>query len=385
MIWNNEMVRRIFILVAFLGISTRVLAIATANDGVSAESPIDHGYGVDWRHVFRYKNATAVAVDHYWLLTAAHVADDATSATNLLVDGETYVQREVVFHDTADLALVRFDKPFPGYYPLFAGELSYQTGIGRNRVTIWSEMVMMGYGYPGTVASNSFTQTGYPGTLRWGTNRGESVVTAEVELEGVSGVRSTQCVQTSFELGDTPYEAGGNTFDSGGPMFVQDGTEWALAAVVLYRNGTETFDGNRAALVSSYIDWVKSVVVDYDSDMDGLPDWWETLHAGDAVSMLADVDLDADGFSNYGEWIADTHPTNNLSFLEIGSYTNAASLSFAASTNREYRVEFRTDLSDTNESWAVETDWMTGNATQPTVPVSTSTASRFYRVRARLP
>ena len=49
-----------------------------------------------------------------------------------------------------------------------------------------------------------------------------------------------------------------------------------------------------------------------DSDGDGMPDWWETEHGldpGDMVGMNgAFADPDADGLSNYGEWLARTDP-----------------------------------------------------------------------------
>ncbi len=47
---------------------------------------------------------------------------------------------------------------------------------------------------------------------------------------------------------------------------------------------------------------------DTDTDADGIPDWWETLHFS---SLDADSDSDGDGISNYDEYLANTDPNNS--------------------------------------------------------------------------
>ncbi len=47
-----------------------------------------------------------------------------------------------------------------------------------------------------------------------------------------------------------------------------------------------------------------------DTDLDGLPDWWETLYFGDATSGVANVDSDGDGVNNLEEYRAATNPTD---------------------------------------------------------------------------
>ena len=144
-------------------------------------------------------------------------------------------------------------------------------------------------------------------------------------------------------------------------------------------------NGNFAVAVPYYTSWIKSVITDYDSDMDDLPDWWETLYGGDESSMMPGDNPDGDYASNYEEWLADTIPTDGNSYLHISAYTNAASLGFASSTNREYQVQYRTDLSDTNEMWQIEADWFAPAGIQTEVVLSTVSTNRFYRIRARRP
>ncbi len=374
-------VRNISVIAALLsGASVNVLAIATTDNTISTGSPTNQGYSLNWDYIYKYKNASSVAVDHYWILTAAHVADDGPSG-NLSIDGEIYTQQEIVFHSTADLALVRYDKPLPGYYPLHEGEI-HNGKNGAQRV--WDSLVMVGYGYTGEVTALTFSQSGTAGTKRWGTNKGTAETSISIDVGGTAGNRTTQCFQTLFSLIDTPYEGGGNVYDSGGPYFIERDSTWKLAGINLYRDGLDPYTGNRAALISSYVAWIKSVITDYDTDMDGLPDWYETLYAGDGTSMVATNDLDGDQFTNYEEWIADTVPDDGNSYLRISAYTNASEIVFAGSTNRQYRIDYRTQLADTNEVWQTEIDWFTPVSTQSVESVSTSTSKRFYRVGARL-
>jgi len=167
-------------------------------------------------------------------------------------------------------------------------------------------------------------------------------------------------------------------------VFATNATGWVLAGINAYRSGSNPYTGNDAVKMADYVDWIKSVITDYDTDMDGLPDWWETLYGGNATSMVASVDLDSDDFTNYEEWLADTVPTNETSFLEILDFSTETNLVFSSSTNRTYLVEYRTNLANTNEIWQVEVDWFAGYLFQTVQSVSTVSSNRFYRVRAKL-
>jgi len=368
-----------------LGIIPGVLAIAVDDYDVATNLPSNASYNLSLDSIYNYKRSSAVAVDHYWLLTAAHVGDDVNSWSNLTINGETYVEQEVVLHDEADLALVRYDKPFPGYYALMEGEVYHQEGSGRFKTTVWHELIMVGFGYAGTVSSSSFTQGGTQWIKRWGTNRGESEDTLHRDVLGTAGLRSSSCFHVDFDLSDTDYEAGANVYDSGGPVFATNATGWVLAGINAYRSGTEpNWTGNDAVKIADYVGWIKSVITDYDTDMDGLPDWWETEYGGNATSMDRDGHLDSDGYSNYEEWLADTVPTNAASFLEILDSSTETNLMFSSSTNRKYQVEYQTNLADTNEECAVEVLWFNGASPQTEQAVTATTSNRFYHIRAKL-
>ncbi|MEY2410520.1 MAG: hypothetical protein QOF48_3190, partial [Verrucomicrobiota bacterium] len=84
-----------------------------------------------------------------------------------------------------------------------------------------------------------------------------------------------------------------------------------------------------------------------DTDVDGIPDFWSQQYFGHATGQAGDLsragdDFDGDRMSNLAEYLAGTDPTNPNSYLRIDlvAAPGAATVQFAAVSNRTYTVEY---------------------------------------------
>ena len=383
------------IFITLLLISSSARAIVVADYVTATNTPIGI-WNVNWNYVYNYKVGSAVAVGSHWLLTAAHLADDAGVGT-ISVNGTNYYQREIIFHaaandpehtNRADLALVRFDKEFPGYYPLYTGD--FPTVLKRSDPRL--NAVMVGYGVTGTVYSTYYTAAAYTdpskGTKRWGSQRIDGIDTANYDAGG--GVTYNDGIEIKFSLGDTTYEAGAGVYDSGGGTFVTNGGVWQLAGIntVLYGGPTD-WTGTFAISVPAYETWATNVMNPTgDLDGDGIPNFWEQRY-GTTTGLVASANNDTDGFTNYQEYLADTNPTNSASFFAIDSLVaqENQTVTFLGSTARQYQVFYTTNnLTVTNLIWiAANTNLVWGTGTNSFITVTNTGDKAFYRLKATLP
>ena len=88
---------------------------------------------------------------------------------------------------------------------------------------------------------------------------------------------------------------------------------------VEYIGGNPTFDSTFAVIKVSNGFICDTGGLYYDWDGDGIPNWWEARFSrnGSKTGLDASTDDDADGMSNYGEFVAYTNPTNGNSKFTI--------------------------------------------------------------------
>ncbi len=83
-----------------------------------------------------------------------------------------------------------------------------------------------------------------------------------------------------------------------------------------------------------------------DTDLDGIPAYWESLYFNGATNALPDADDDKDGMSNRDEYLALTEPTASNSVFKI-AFTQTGTLNgigFTSHVARLYNLAFTTNL-----------------------------------------
>ncbi len=219
--------------------------------------------GLDWSHVYNYNGSSAVAVGGGWLLTAAHVADDGPQPPDpysLSIGGTVYNQQEIVYHtdgaDRADLALVRFDRDFPGYYPLYT-EQNPNSLVGLG-------VLVVGFGTTGAVYTDYFTASGAGrNTQRWGSQVIDRARPFNYPAGGMVGYTKNLGFWMDFDLGHTTHEAGTGSGDSGGGTFYNDGGIWKLVGIMTSRQEGEVagqYTGTYAVSMPAYADWISDTI-----------------------------------------------------------------------------------------------------------------------------
>ena len=133
-----------------------------------------------------------------------------------------------------------------------------------------------------------------------------------------------------------------------------------------------------------------------DSDSDGIPDFWENeqtiLFGGVAeLSSLGAGDFDGDGKSDYEEYLADTNPFDQNSFLKILDFDvfsqeiNLITIAWTSSEDRIYELEFSPNLL-VPFSPLPSFSPLVGSAETSTMSFNRQIEEReFYQVRAKLP
>ena len=118
------------------------------------------------------------------------------------------------------------------------------------------------------------------------------------------------------------YNAGTNPIvvDDWKRGIAESGESFVTDTRVIYAGGNPTFGETFAVVRVSNGFVCDTGGLYYDWDGDGIPNWWEARfsRSGSKTGLAAEADDDGDGFSNYGEFVAYTNPTNGQSKFVIG-------------------------------------------------------------------
>ena len=167
------------------------------------------------------------------------------------------------------------------------------------------------------------------------------------------------------------YNAGTNPIVAEDWMrgIAESGDSFVTDTRVIYMGGNPIFDETFAVVRVSNGFVCDTGGLYYDWDGDGIPNWWEARfsRSGSKTGLLAEADDDGDGFSNYGEFVTYTNPTNGMSkfiiglehitveptrskstvvrqLLNVGSTTSDYQLVWQSATGRTYSIYCISDL-----------------------------------------
>ena len=148
-----------------------------------------------------------------------------------------------------------------------------------------------------------------------------------------------------------------------------------------YNNGLS----NGAVYLDSVV--VEQIVPDpaADVDGDGMPDGWESDKFGTTTNGAV-FDNDDDGWNNFQEYVADTHPADSNSYWGPLSFSGFSNLMLTGtSTARLYLLSGTTNLAERPQVWLPVGGLATGTGGSLIIPVTNDAPQRIYRGAVQLP
>ena len=148
-------------------------------------------------------------------------------------------------------------------------------------------------------------------------------------------------------------------------------------------------DGNGDGLARHDIGAYETLLASADSNVDGIPEGWtQRFGLNPTDPIVAASTPDNDPHTTLEEWIADTDPTNALSYLRIETISNLppVTVQFLSSSNRLYTLLGTTNLAEADAFNAVpgQAD-IRGTGGAQTLTDTNAAAVLFYRVNVKLP
>lgn len=385
-----------------------VIFDATADPNYNTSAPTGALTNSGWQFEGQFNGFLGTAIAPHYFLAAQHI--HGSIGDPFVLDGTNYHTTALYDDPSAgsDLRLWQVAERLPRYAPVYTG---------TNEVG--APMIVFGCGAQRgePVVTAGLTNGWYWGTnnyvMRWGSNQVADILTDN----------GAPYLYATFDHGAGPDECHLSEGDSSGGVFILADGVWQLAGVnyavdgyfstnsagdnffnaALYDcygfyNGAGTnwslitnhvASGFWMSRVSAHYDWLTNKIPDFDSNANGIPDWWELQYSGNIHGLVATNDPDQTGFNNLQDWISRSNPTNPAAVFRIDSVqrtNNTATLSFQGWSNRLYQIYSCDAL--TNGNWQlVTTNAFAGNdgpTTWSDVHAPNST-SRFYRLQVSLP
>lgn len=196
-----------------------------------------------------YQYGSAVIIKPHWILTAAHVAEDATELTVIADDDAKFPLAKIIIHADYAHENVGYHDIALGYSPQdFA--LDFYPGLYTDSDELGKAATIAGYGFHGTFLTGMQENDGQ---RRAGHNK-------------VEGIERALLVCRPDRTNRFPLEFIITPGDSGGGLFIGNklaGINSILMAVDRKPDGTYTDEGAHTR-VSVYYDWVTAQIAQYE-------------------------------------------------------------------------------------------------------------------------
>lgn len=189
---------------------------------------------------------------------------------------------------------------------------------------------------------------------------------------------------TNFNLlpGSPAIDAGTNA-----ALFL---TNVSLALNHDYESRARPLDGNGDGSSRYDMGAFEYLLSSADSNGDGIPDGWMTQFGLSPIDDEAAAgNPDGDAHTTAEEWVADTDPTDAMSFFEITSFSleSTYEVTFPTSTNRQYTLLYSTALGGEDTTWTVVPGQTNVTATGASMTLADTNAAplRFYKIEVSVP
>lgn len=177
--------------------------------------------------------------------------------------------------------------------------------------------------------------------------------------------------------------------DAGTNALLLMSSNWTASITNDYEGTPRPLDGNGDGLARFDIGAYEFLLASADSNGDGIPDGWTQRYGLNPTDpTVAAGNPDGDPHTTLQEWIADTDPTNALSYFRIEAISNLppVAVRVPTSASRWYTLLSSSGLADTTLFIPVpgQTN-VSGNGGILTLTDTNAAAAQFYRVEVKVP
>lgn len=164
--------------------------------------------------------------------------------------------------------------------------------------------------------------------------------------------------------------------------FITNQGEWSVALSTTHNDSGKDWHSKES---SSPPKLIVTYLPEEDLDGDGISDYWELDYFGatNRLDGAANADMDADGMTNYEEYITGTNPLDYNSIFRASQTKHASkfSLHFQSQSDRIYAIERCPTLS--SNTWSLFASNIIGNGTLTNISDLSPSDRRYYRIRIR--